>query len=54
MNRWLRDALTMAMHPTARDRVTQTVGAHLLGSKPSMRFMLGIVDKPKTESEPDD
>jgi alkylation response protein AidB-like acyl-CoA dehydrogenase len=49
MNRWLRDALTMAMHPTARDRVTQTVGAHLLGSRPSMRFMLGIVDKPKPD-----
>ena len=29
------------------------VGAHLLGSRPSMRFMLGIVDKPKDEPEPD-
>ena len=53
MNRWLRDAVTMAMHPTARDRVTQTVGAHLVGARPSMRFMLGIVDKPKTDVQPD-
>lgn len=47
LSRWMRDAIAMCQHPTARDRVTQSVGAYLLGGKPSMRFILGIVDKPK-------
>ncbi|MGW5049562.1 acyl-CoA dehydrogenase family protein [Actinokineospora sp. NPDC004072] len=46
MNRWLRDAAAIRQHVTAGDRVTQSVGAYLLGEKPSLRIMLGIVDKP--------
>ncbi|WP_433260847.1 acyl-CoA dehydrogenase family protein [Actinosynnema sp. CS-041913] len=46
LNRWLRDASAIRQHVTAGDRVTQSVGAYLLGAKPSLRIMLGIVDKP--------
>ncbi|MFC0430668.1 acyl-CoA dehydrogenase family protein [Kutzneria buriramensis] len=47
LGRWLRDVMTMGQHLTAKDRATQTAGAYVLGGRPSVRFMLGIVDKPK-------
>jgi alkylation response protein AidB-like acyl-CoA dehydrogenase len=47
LNRWMRDTVTMCQHLNAKDRVTQSAGAYLLGAKPTMRFILGIVDKPK-------
>ncbi|MFF4099325.1 acyl-CoA dehydrogenase family protein [Streptomyces sp. NPDC001903] len=43
MDRWMRDTTTMCQHATAQDRILQSAGAYLLGSKPEFGICLGIV-----------
>jgi indole-3-acetate monooxygenase len=43
MDRWLRDTTTMCQHLIAQDRILQSAGAYLLGSKPEFGIALGIV-----------
>jgi alkylation response protein AidB-like acyl-CoA dehydrogenase len=42
LERWLRDTLTMCQHVVAQDKILQSAGAHLLGSRPSFPLSLGI------------
>ncbi|MFD0207090.1 MULTISPECIES: acyl-CoA dehydrogenase family protein [Saccharothrix] len=43
MDRWLRDTNTMCQHVVAQDRILQSAGAYLLGSKPSFALSLGVI-----------
>lgn len=43
MDRWLRDTTTMCQHVVAQDRILQSAGAYLLGSRPSFGLSLGIL-----------
>jgi alkylation response protein AidB-like acyl-CoA dehydrogenase len=42
LDRWLRDTMTMCQHVVAQDKILQSAGAHLLGSRPSFPLSLGI------------
>ncbi|WP_457031721.1 acyl-CoA dehydrogenase family protein [Kitasatospora sp. P5_F3] len=42
LDRWLRDTMTMCQHVVAQDKILQTAGAYLLGSKPGFPLSLGI------------
>ncbi|MFE1442272.1 acyl-CoA dehydrogenase family protein [Streptomyces sp. NPDC058739] len=42
LDRWLRDSMTMCQHVVAQDKILQSAGAYLLGSRPSFPLSLGI------------
>lgn len=42
LDRWLRDTMTMCQHVVAQDKILQSAGAHLLGSRPGFPLSLGI------------
>jgi alkylation response protein AidB-like acyl-CoA dehydrogenase len=42
MDRWLRDTTTMCQHVVAQDRILQSAGAYLLGSRPGFPLCLGL------------